>query len=92
MGVADTAVILDLSELIFAELGEYELTDFWFRILSKRRLKASDVLILCWEITNGLATRIAEIAKCATGFALRFSEVAGNGPFRTKELGGLDAV
>ncbi len=88
----DTAVILDFSELIFAELGEYELTDFWFRILSKRRLKASDVLILCGEIANVLATRIAKISEVATSFAFRLSEIASNSSLRTKELGGFDAV
>jgi hypothetical protein len=33
--------------LVLAKLGKGELADLWFSILSKRLLRASDVLILC---------------------------------------------
>lgn len=83
---------MDLSELVFTELGENELADFWFRILSKRRLKASDVLILCWEIADVLPRRDAEIAELAAGLTLGVAEVAGESALGAEQLGGPYAV
>jgi len=91
-GVVDAAVILDFSKLIFTELGEYELPDFWFRVRSKRRLKASDVFILCGEAADVLTIRHAKIAKYTTGFTLRSTKVAGNSSRCAEELRSFDAV
>jgi hypothetical protein len=80
-GVADASVILDFSLLIFAELGEYELADFRFRVRSKRRLKASDVFILRWEVADIFAIRITDLTKHATGFALGMTKVTSHRSF-----------
>ena len=91
-GVADASVILNFSLLVLAELGEYELADFRFRVLSKRRLKASDVFILCWEVADIFATGITEVTKRTAGLTFCMTEVSGHSSRRTKELGGFDAV
>ena len=47
---------------------------------------------MCWEAADVLTTRIAEIAKVASGFTFRFAEITGNSSLRTKELRSFDAV
>lgn len=43
----EETVILGVVLLVLAKLGKGELADLWFSILSKRLLRASDVLIFC---------------------------------------------
>jgi hypothetical protein len=85
-GVADASVILNFSLLVLAELGEYELADFRFRVLSKRRLKASDVFILCWEVADIFATGITEVTKRTAGLTFGIAKIASHCSLCAKEL------
>lgn len=88
----DASVITDAAGMILFDLRENEVPDARFRVLFERVAQTLDVLTLSRKTTDAFTIGSPELSKRTACLTLRVTKVAGDGSFRPKKFGGLDAV